>query len=173
MFNLLKPNTLKTTAGYLVTLVSRYTPLKFQKNHLEGIYNYLPISDRLCTSGQPSENQFELIRAAGFNTVINLAPHHVENALPDEAGLLQSLGMTYWHIPVNFQNPTEENFQQFVDVMEQTRDQQVWLHCAANMRASAFLYRYRRDVLKEDTTIARQTMNRIWEPFGVWQDFIK
>ena len=166
-------NTAKTIAGYLSTLISRHTPFNLHKNRLEGIYNYLPVSDHLSTSGQPSEKQFALIRKAGFTTVINLAPHHAENALPDEAGLLERLGLEYLHIPVNFQNPEEEKFLAFVNAMEQNKDKKVWLHCAANMRASAFLYRYRRDVLQQDSTEARQAMETIWQPFGVWKEFLQ
>jgi hypothetical protein len=39
--------------------------------------------------------------------VINLGLHSHEKALPDEAATVDSLGMTYVHIPVDFQNPTE------------------------------------------------------------------
>ena len=166
-------NTLKTTAGYVVTLVAKYTPLKAHKTALEDIYNYLPVSERLSTSGQPSEAQFRQIKAAGFTTVINLAPHNAENSLDDEAGVLRELGLRYIHIPVNFKNPKQEKFDAFVSAMESARDQKVWLHCAANMRASAFLYRYRRDILQDDAEAARKAMETIWEPFGVWKEFVK
>lgn len=166
-------NTIKTTAGYLLSLVSRYSPIKRTPATLGSIYNYLPIHDTLSTSGQPTEHQFTLIKNAGFTHIINLAPHHAENALPDEAGLLRRLDLAYHHIPVNFQAPEEERFQQFVTLMEQLKQEKVWLHCAANMRASAFLYRYRRDVLNENADQARQTMKKIWEPFGAWKDFLK
>ena len=166
-------NTIKTTAGYLLSLVSRYTPVNLKHDTLESIYNYLPIHDQLSTSGQPTEKQFALIKNAGFTHVINLAPHHAENALPDEAGLLSGLGLEYHHIPVNFQAPEEQKFQQFVDTMEQLNQEKVWLHCAANMRVSAFLYRYRRDVLKENPATARQQLEKIWEPFGAWKPFLE
>ena len=70
--------TLKTTIGFLASILGKYTPLSFEKNSLKGIYNYLRISENLTTSGQPSENQFALIKDAGYNTVINLAPHNAE-----------------------------------------------------------------------------------------------
>ncbi|WP_231871650.1 hypothetical protein, partial [Oleiphilus sp. HI0079] len=59
-------NTLKTTSGYLLSLIRKYSPLSAQakSKSLEDIYNYLPISDRLSTSGQPSEAQFALIKEA-------------------------------------------------------------------------------------------------------------
>lgn len=66
---------------------------------LDEIYNARRIDDRLVTSGQPSEDQLRAVAAEGFDTVVNLAPHDGQNALPDEAGLVRALGMTYHHLP--------------------------------------------------------------------------
>jgi uncharacterized protein (TIGR01244 family) len=116
----------------------------------EGIYNWRRLDDRLTTSGQPTEPQLAEIHALGVRTIVNLALYTHEKALPDEAGSVSRLGMTYTHIPVDFQNPTEQDFQQFCAVMEQLKDAPVHVHCIANYRVSAFFYRYRRDVLGWD-----------------------
>ena len=50
---------------------------------------------------------------------------------------------------------------------------QLWVHCAANMRLSAFMYRYRVCVLGVDKRVARSDLNKIWEPFGVWKKFVE
>ena len=84
---------------------------------LKQIFNYLKIDYNFSTSGQPSESGFELISQAGFQTVINLAPHNVENSLKDEAGLLQRLSIEYVHIPVDFFNPKEIDFRAFCDAL--------------------------------------------------------
>jgi protein tyrosine phosphatase (PTP) superfamily phosphohydrolase (DUF442 family) len=81
--------------------------------------------------------------------------------------------MTYTHIPVDFQNPTEQDFEQFCAVMEQWKDVPVHVHCIANYRVSAFFCRYRRDVLGWDDAKARADMDAIWHPDGVWADFIR
>ncbi|KZZ44859.1 hypothetical protein A3758_02625 [Oleiphilus sp. HI0118] len=167
-------NTLKTTSGYLLSLIRKYSPLAAQakSKSLEDIYNYLPISDRLSTSGQPSEAQFALIKEAGFDSVINLAPHDAENSLADEANTLSELGLRYTHIPVNFVRPSERKFEAFVKCMSESEGEKVWLHCAANMRASAFLFRYRTQVLGEDLEGAGADLQKIWTPLGVWKTFI-
>jgi uncharacterized protein (TIGR01244 family) len=165
-------NTLRTLLGFIPTLITRYTPLDLSRNSLEGIFNYLPISASIITSGQPTESQLQLVKEAGFLCVINLAPHRVENALPDEAATLRSLGMEYVHIPVDWRNPTEADFARFCDAMEQVGSAPVLVHCAANMRVSAFMFRYRRDVLHEDPEELSHDLQRIWEPFGAWKDFI-
>lgn len=165
-------NTLKTIIGFLVTLVEKFTPLKLSKNTIEGIYNYLKVSEGLTTSGQPSEEQFLLIRDAGYKTVINLAPHDVENSLSNQARLLSDLGLSYIHIPVDFKNPTSEDFQKFVESISSSNLDEVWIHCAANMRVSAFVYKYRCEVLDEKPEEALADLSKIWQPYGVWKKFI-
>ena len=113
-----------------------------------------------------------LIRDAGFQTIINLAPHGVENSLPNEAAVVEGLGVNYIHIPVDFTNPTDADFDQFSSTLQSLEGKKTWVHCAANMRVSAFTYRYRRDVLKQDASVIEKDLHRIWEPFGVWQKFV-
>jgi protein tyrosine phosphatase (PTP) superfamily phosphohydrolase (DUF442 family) len=105
--------------------------------------------------------------------VVNLALHTHEKALPDEAASASRLGMTYVHIPVDFQNPTEQDFQQFCTVMEQFKDVPVHVHCIANYRVSAFFYRYHRDVLGMDEAKAHAEMEAVWHPEGVWAGFVE
>lgn len=165
-------NTIKTTSGYLLSLLRKYSPLSANVGTLEDIYNYLPISKALSSSGQPSEEQFALIKRAGFDYVINLAPHDAENSLKDEAETLSKLCIDYTHIPVSFVRPSERKFDMFVNRMNELQGEKVWLHCAANMRASAFLYRYRTQVLGEDAKVANEDLQKIWQPLGVWREFI-
>ncbi len=64
-------------------------------------------------------------------------------SLPDERGRSTGLGMTYVHIPVLFESPTEANLLAFCDAMDAHRGEKVLVHCAANMRVTAFLGLYR------------------------------
>ena len=139
----------------------------------EAIYHWRRLDERITTSGQPSEEELGEIRALGVRHVVNLGLHTHEKALPDEAASVSRLGMTYIHIPVDFQNPTDEDFAQFCTVMDEVKDAPVHVHCIANYRVSAFFYRYRRDVLGWDDATARADMDAIWRPEGVWADFIK
>lgn len=104
--------------------------------------------------------------------VVNLGLHTHPKALSDEAGSVAGLGMNYIHIPVDFQNPTDHDYEQFCAVMEQLKEVPIHVHCIANYRVSAFFYRYRRDVLGMDETKARAEMDEIWQPEGVWAVFI-
>ena len=126
------------------------------------IYNWRRLNDRITTSGQPTEQQLADIRTLGVRHIVNLGLHTHEKALPDEAASVACLGMTYIHIPVNFQNPTDQDFDQFCAVMEQLKD----------ARVSAFFYRYRRDVLGMDETQARAEMEAVWQPNAIWAAFV-
>src|SRR6478672_2013889 len=121
----------------------------------ETIYNWRRLDDRITTSGQPTEEQLVDIRDLGVKHVVNLALHTHEKALPDEAASVSRLGMEYIHIPVDFQNPTEQDFEQFCAAMEKLKGVPVHVHCIANYRVSAFFYRYHRDVHDMDEATAR------------------
>lgn len=136
------------------------------------IYNWRRIDRHVTTSGQPTEAQLAEIARLGVTHVINLGLHTHEKALPDEAASVAALGMTYVHIPVDFTDPTEADFEAFCSVMAALQDQPVHVHCIVNARVSAFVYRYRRDVRGEDERAARAAMESIWRPEGVWAAFI-
>src|SRR6201996_7274432 len=127
----------------------------------QSIYNWRRLDDRITTSGQPTESQLADIQALGIRHVVNLALHTHEKALPDEAGSLKRLGISYIHIPVDFQNPTDHDFEQFCATMDELKDVPVHVHCIANYRVSAFFYRYRRDVLGMDEARARADMEEV------------
>src|SRR5271165_3972393 len=138
----------------------------------ETIYNWRRLDDRITTSGQPTEPQLGDIHALGVRHIINLGLHSHEKALPDEAASVSRLGMTYIHIPVDFEKPTEGDFDQFCSAMEQLTEVPVHVHCIANYRVSAFFYRYRRDVLGMDEAQARADMEQVWRPNGAWATFV-
>ena len=142
-------------------------------NDPETIYNWRRLDCRITTSGQPTEAQLAEIHALGIRHIVNLGLHTHEKALPDEAASVRRLGMTYIHIPVDFQNPTDRDFEKFCSVMEQLKDVPVHVHCIANARVSAFFYRYRRDVLGMEEAQARADMEKVWRPKGVWNEFVK
>ena len=141
-------------------------------NDPESIYNWLRLDDRITTSGQPSESQLADVRALGVRHIINLGLHSHEKALPDEAASAGRLGMMYIHIPVDFKNPTDEDFAQFCSAMATLKEVPVHVHCIANYRVSAFFYRYRHEILGMEKAQARADLERVWQPNGVWAAFI-
>ncbi len=139
---------------------------------LEDIYNLVRLSDRIATAGQPTVAQYPAIARAGYQTVVNLALKESANALPDEQSIATSLGLEYIHIPVLWEAPTLENFQEFVNVMQAHQAKKIFVHCAANMRVSAFMYLYRQITEGVDEETARTDLAKIWQPNEIWQKFI-
>jgi protein tyrosine phosphatase (PTP) superfamily phosphohydrolase (DUF442 family) len=141
--------------------------------HLGEIHQYRQAAPDLATSGQPSEAQVRQIAEAGYEVVINLALHDDPRySLKDEAALVTALGLEYVHIPVQFGAPTESDLARFFDAMESHQGRRIWLHCAANMRVTAFLglYRQIREGWTEDR--AFELMDAVWKPNAVWSAFI-
>ena len=80
--------------------------MKTSPPSLSEIRNFRAIGERLGTAGQPSEDQFQSIRDASFEVVINLALPTSQNAMADEGSIVTGLGMSYVRIPVDFTAPT-------------------------------------------------------------------
>ena len=139
---------------------------------LAEIINFLQISDKLATAGQPTVKQFRSIAEAGYETVINLALPTSDRAIANEAQLVQSLGMEYIAIPVDWESPTMTDLDEFLQAMEQRQQQKVFVHCAKNMRVSVFVYLYRRLHLNCDHEQAIADLHKIWQPNETWQKFI-
>lgn len=140
---------------------------------LRDIRALVPVDGRLLTSGQPTVDQLEGLAAAGLRHVINIALPTSDHAVADEAARVTAQGMNYLHLPVIWDAPSPEQFTRFSQMLWALREEPVLVHCALNMRASAFVFLYR--VLHEAVPVvdAEEAMHQIWQPTGVWLDFIQ
>jgi len=138
----------------------------------EDIINYRQYSPVYASSGQPAREQFEGIKAAGFERVIYIAFSHYDRAVSDEDKVVKGLGMRYLHIPVDFDNPQIDEFATFATYLQAAPNKKTLLHCQVNYRASAFSFLYR--VIYEGMSVAeaKEDMNSVWQPDAVWRDFI-
>lgn len=141
---------------------------------LTDILNFVPLTPRVGTSGQPTPAQFQEIADAGYRAVVNLALPTSDNAIADESGVVTRLGLAYFQIPVKFDAPTLEELRTFVGLMRVLEDRPVWVHCAMNLRVSAFMYHYLRGDLGLPEAEARSPMLVKWEPRmdAVWKAFL-
>lgn len=152
--------------------MSNALPINIVGNRIEDIYHFLKISDSVATAGQPTKEQFSAVSKSGCQVVVNLALPESLNALPDEQAVIEAQGMQYFHLPVIWDNPTMEDIKRFFAVMENNTDKNVFVHCAANMRVSAFMYLYRliHEHISEEE--AKKDLYQIWVPNEIWQKFI-
>jgi uncharacterized protein (TIGR01244 family) len=145
----------------------------------QSIFNYIEIDNRIGTGGQPTKEQLEAARDEGYQAVINLAPSDAQNnALIGEAEIVQSLGMAYRHIPVEWNDPRRDHFEAFMQAMESVKGQRVLIHCAANYRVTAFFSLYAMKHLGWSVAQADALIAKIWESHpdyrmeGVWKVFL-
>jgi len=141
---------------------------------MKDIYNYQYLNENLSSSGMPTAEQMKEVADEGVQVVINLALRTSPGALPNEDSVVESLGMKYIHIPVEWNSPTKQNLDDFFAAMDDHKQEKVLVHCQANYRASSFvmLYRVLRLGWKKEDAIP--VMEKMWNPedFPVWQKFI-
>lgn len=140
---------------------------------LTQIKSFVAVTPDLETAGQPSEQQIRELAKRGFEVVINLGLVGQSYSLPDEAGLVRSLGMAYHHIPVDFKAPTAQDLARFLALMDGAEGQKVFIHCAANMRVSCFVSLYGEARLGWSRQRAQGFIRQIWEPDEVWARFLE
>jgi uncharacterized protein (TIGR01244 family) len=156
--------------------IHRYSVQKLEKDNMNDckkIMRFRQVSDTIATSGQPLPEEFRAIQAAGFQVVINLALPTSEGALTEEQKIVESLGMEYVHIPVLWEKPTIEQIEQFFEAMNANANVPVFVHCAKNMRVSAFIYLYQRVHQRISDEVAKAGLHQIWIPNETWSHFIQ
>ncbi len=129
--------------------------------------------DGLTSSAQPSRDYLARAKASGIDMVINLAPPQSQGSIDNEGGIVGRQGIVYLNIPVNFTNPTAEDFRVFVDAMKSASKKNVLVHCQVNLRGSAFTFLYRviHENAPEDESLKK--MLGVWSPDPVWRKFIE
>ena len=163
---------IKTILGFLFNQLKLISPLFLQSSNLKKVFNYYQVPGLFETSGQPNNKQLISIANGGYEVVINLAPNTtIEGRVINEKDILKSNNITYIHIPVDFNNPLDEDFNKFVAALEENKHKKIWVHCTANMRVSAFVFKYRRDVLGLSQKNIEQDLKAIWIPNKTWSFF--
>jgi protein tyrosine phosphatase (PTP) superfamily phosphohydrolase (DUF442 family) len=139
---------------------------------LSDIANYREYSPQFSSSGQPTAKQLKSVSETGFERVIYLAFSDNHTAIETEDRVVKKLGMDYVHIPVDFENPTLEDFEDFSAIMNRDKQRRTLLHCQINLRASSFSFLYRVIYGGVPMAQAKQDLDAIWVPDKVWFDFI-
>ncbi|WP_417328113.1 protein tyrosine phosphatase family protein [Halarcobacter sp.] len=140
---------------------------------MNSILNYIKINENISTAGQPSVEQFQQIKNENFDVVINLALSSATNALENEDKVVSELGMTYIHLPVDFEEPKLSDLNLFLRIMSAIKDKKVFIHCAKNYRVTAFMYIYHKHVLNTPFENIDVSIFEEWSPSQNWQNIMK
>jgi uncharacterized protein (TIGR01244 family) len=136
------------------------------------VFNHVQVDARIATSGAIQADTVAEMAAHGYAAVINLLPDDNRSALAGEAALVEDRGLTYHHIPVDFAAPTADDYRAFVRAMDAHASDKVFVHCAVNMRVSAFMALYGQERLGWSEARAGEHLAEIWTPDAVWQRFL-
>lgn len=141
---------------------------------IQEIKNYYKVNDLLSLGGQPTEEQLRSLSRDGFKIIINLATINPRYSLPNEAASVRSFGMIYYHVPVEWSNPTEYDFESFENIFRQLSGEKMFIHCASNFRASAFYALYALKHLGWSDEQANQLMAPTWDgsSYPIWETFM-
>jgi protein tyrosine phosphatase (PTP) superfamily phosphohydrolase (DUF442 family) len=138
------------------------------------IRNFVRVDDTTLTGGQPTAGQLRDAAAEGVQAVVNLATLDPLSALLDEAKLVPSLGMDYYHIPVVWDDPQPADFDQFARTLDALAGKPVLIHCAANFRVTAFYGLYAMRSLGWTGAQADALRARVWRDHQhpIWEAFV-
>jgi protein tyrosine phosphatase (PTP) superfamily phosphohydrolase (DUF442 family) len=139
---------------------------------LQQIRNFYRIGHNIATAGQPTIEEFTIVKQNNFDLIINLAKKDSPNAISNESSIVAGLGLNYIHIPVDFKAPALSDLQQFFEIMERHRNKHIFVHCALNRRVSSFMFLYR--IIKCNLSVleALRDLHAVWQPDNIWQSFI-
>jgi protein tyrosine phosphatase (PTP) superfamily phosphohydrolase (DUF442 family) len=150
-----------------------YAPELLRTSSTQAPMNFVPVSERIHTSGQPSPSQLSGLHEKGYELVVNLAPPTSAGSVAEEGMLVAQAGATYVNIPVDWHAPRYEDFVLFSDLLDRAGPRRTLVHCQINKRASlfTFLYRVVREGANPDAAYANVTA--IWAPDEQWANFAR
>jgi protein tyrosine phosphatase (PTP) superfamily phosphohydrolase (DUF442 family) len=150
-----------------------YAPTLIRTESTQPHLNFVAVSERIHTSGQPSEAQLGGLARGGYGLVINLAPPTTVGSIAQEGLLVAQTGLSYVNIPVDWHSPRYEDFELFSNILKQAGSRHVLVHCQVNKRASVFTFLYR--VVHEGTApdVAYENVTSVWVPDPQWKDFAR
>jgi len=114
------------------------------------IRNFLQVTPEFCTGGQPRVEHFARLKADGVKAVLNLR-QPTEHRAEEEQQAVAAAGLKYFNIPVNYQNPSDADVDQFLKITDDPANRPMFIHCTAAIRVGAF-WAIRR-VLRDGMTI--------------------
>ncbi len=109
----------------------------------ESLPNLQKLGTDLWRGGQPYKEGFIKLKDSGIKTVVNLRDE--QSNIKEEQILTRELGLQFISIPISpFNVPAEHAIEQFFEIMEETDNHTVFVHCLHGMdRTGCFCALYR------------------------------
>ncbi|MGE3276573.1 MAG: sulfur transferase domain-containing protein [Vicinamibacterales bacterium] len=138
----------------LVAAVSAWTGQ--QKQEHAGITNYTKVDAVVACGGATEVSALDQLKKDGFTSVINLRQASERGANVEQSQAeAQKVGLKYFHLPVNGASPDPAIVDQFLQVVSNTGNQPVFIHCASANRVG-MMWLIKR-VLQDHWTVEKAT----------------
>lgn len=96
--------------------------------------NQVRISDRILAGGQPSSEQLEAIRDAGYRTILDLRTENEPGPGREE---VEALGLEFYRLPIAGESGlSAENARRFATLLQEAEEPLV-VHCGSGNRVGA------------------------------------
>lgn len=119
----------------LLSLVLFQNPVGAQD--LPPIRAFLQVTPEFCTGGQPRLEHLAKLKSDGIKAILNLR-QPVEHRAAEEQEMSEKVGLRYFNIPVNYQNPDPAQVGQFLRLTDDPANRPMFIHCTAAIRVGAF-----------------------------------
>lgn len=137
------------------------------------ILNYIKINELISTSGQPQAHEFKELKNEGFEVIINLCTNEPSEIYENEDKIVTDLNMSYFHIPVSFENPRVSDLKLFLNLLQCLGSNKILIHCSKNYRVSAFIYVFHKYILNTPFEEIDLSIFEEWMPEKHWQELMK
>ena len=108
------------------TAVAEDKPSAREQVESSGILNATWVDDQLSSSGQIAAEHISLLQSLGVKTVVNLAVYNEEYNGSENQWVVEN-GLTYIHLPVDFERPTSSDLKRFFQKLLLVQmEQEVW-----------------------------------------------
>lgn len=97
-------------------------PEGMQRRTVEGIENFIQVSDRVYSGGEPNQAGLEYLKSIGITLLLS-----VDGLSPDRAAA-EKLGLKYVHVPMGYDGIHSAEMQDFVTLMAHYRGK-IFVHC--------------------------------------------
>jgi tyrosine-protein phosphatase SIW14 len=141
-----------------------------EKISVPGVHNAGKVTEHLYRGAQPSLNDLNELKKLGVTVIIDLraeSPHIAE----EEQSRSESAGIHFFRIPIGgFSTPTNSELIQFFQILRDSPDQTVFVHCEFGRdRTGVMVAAYRIAFQKWSSEHALTEMtsfgfNRLWHP---------
>ena len=166
---------MRYTMVVLLTLFA--APLSSQApapQEVQPIRNFLKVTPEFCTGGQPRPEHLAKLKADGVRAVLNLREPS-EHRAAEEKKAIEDAGMKYFNIPVNYQEPTAAQVEQFLQITDDRANRPMFIHCTAAIRVGAFwmIRRVLRDGMDVEAALAEARRVGLREDAKHLEDFAR